>query len=101
VHWSLHGAMSVQFSDGRCRNLPPLGCGGPGGAGHTDEQRSRQMGCFSMFANVGPGNYQISVRKDCLKPASCSCGEPGGKRRCRTFCRDGAFLHLDEIDRGK
>jgi hypothetical protein len=55
VHWPLHGAMSVRFSDGRCRNLTPLDCGG---AGHTDEQGSRQMGCLSMFANVDPSNCQ-------------------------------------------
>src|SRR5215207_10887100 len=48
--------MSVWFSDGSYRSLPPLGCGR---ACHTDEQRPRRMGCLSMFANVGVGNCQI------------------------------------------
>jgi hypothetical protein len=57
--------------------------------------------CFSMFADVDPGICQISVRREHPEPASCTCDEPGGKRRCRTSCHDGAFLQPDVIDRGK
>jgi hypothetical protein len=101
VPWPLQGAMSVGFADGRCRNLPPLGCGGAIGAGHTDEQRPRQMGYSSMFADVGPGNCQISVRKDCLQNASCSCDGLGDRRRRRTSCPVGAFCRLGETGREK
>ena len=87
----LHGAMSVLFSDGRCRNLPPLGHGGAGDGGHTDDKRPRWMGCFPMFADVGPGDFQTSVRKERLVPASCSCGALGGKRHRRISYPAGAF----------
>jgi hypothetical protein len=98
VCWPLQGAMSVRFSDGRCRNLPTLGCGGACGVGHTDEQRPRRMGSLLMFANVGAGNRQIFVRKGYLQSATCSCDEPGGTRRRRTSCLAGAFFHPGETD---
>jgi hypothetical protein len=49
-----------------------------------------------MFSVVALGNCQISVSKNCLKPASCFCEELGGKHCHRTSCHIGAWGRLDE-----
>jgi hypothetical protein len=69
---------------------------------HGSENRlirpDRQINRFSVFADVGSGNCQISVRKERLESASCFCDGLAGRHRRRTSCHSGASCLQGEAE---